>query len=85
MIAKFISSKSGITKNKMNCTHIFLVVLLNQPSEYKPLPVEIYEDYADGVRIIDEMILLGKFEKIDLSKETYIGAVVTNGNKFLET
>jgi hypothetical protein len=63
----------------------FFSRFIKSTSEYKPLPVEIYEDYADGVRIIDEMLLLGKFERIDLSKKNYIGVVVADKNKFAET
>lgn len=48
---------------------------------YKPLPVEIYEDYADGVRINEKMISLGKFERIDSNVVNHFGIVVTDREK----
>ena len=32
----------------------FFTKYIKSTSDYKPLPVEIYEDYADGVRINEE-------------------------------
>ncbi|MDO6432560.1 hypothetical protein Q4E93_18285 [Flavitalea sp. BT771] len=31
---------------------------------YSPLPVELYEEYGDGTRILEGMIKLGKFERV---------------------
>jgi hypothetical protein len=49
--------------------------------KYKPLPVEIYEDYADGVRINEKMISLGKFERINSNVENHYGIVVADRQK----
>lgn len=48
---------------------------------YFPLPVEIYEDYADGVRINEKMISLGKFERISSNVGNHYGVVVTDREK----
>ncbi len=45
----------------------FFTQFIKSTGCYKPLPVEIYEDYADGVQIIEHMLFLGKFEKINLN------------------
>ncbi|MCG2617489.1 hypothetical protein LZZ85_24535 [Terrimonas sp. NA20] len=45
---------------------------------YRPLPVEIFEDYADGVRINEKMISLGKFERISYYNGSYHGIVVAD-------
>lgn len=48
---------------------------------YKPLPVDIFEDYADGVRITERMISLGKFERISSNVGNHYGVVVTDRRK----
>lgn len=48
---------------------------------YKPLPVEIYENYADGVRINEKMISLGKFERINSNVGNHFGIVVADREK----
>jgi hypothetical protein len=58
----------------------FFSGFIKSTPQYKPLPVQIYEDYADGVRIIEQMISLGRFERIH-SKESHTGVVVTNRDK----
>ena len=60
--------------------YFFTKYIKSTPS-YKPLPVDIYEDYADGVRIIEKMISLGKFERIDSNIGNHYGIVVTDREK----
>ncbi len=48
---------------------------------YNPLPVEIFEDYADGVRINEKMISLGKFERISSNIRHHYGIVVADRQK----
>jgi hypothetical protein len=48
---------------------------------YKPLPVEIYEDYHDGVRILEKMEELGKFEKINSNIKNHYGVAATDREK----
>ena len=59
----------------------FFTRFIKSTSKYIPLPVEIYEDYADGVRIIEKMIALGKFEKIISNIGNHYGIVVTDREK----
>lgn len=49
--------------------------------KYKPLPIEIYEDYADGLKINETMISLGKFEKINSNVGNHYGTVVSDRQK----
>ncbi|MGC4103778.1 DUF6896 domain-containing protein [Ferruginibacter sp.] len=51
--------------------------------EYHPLPVDIYESFADGARIIEKMVSLGKFEKITGAMNNYFGTFVTDKNKLI--
>lgn len=60
----------------------FFSRFIKSTPEYKPLPIEIYEDYADGVRILDRMLELGKFERIYSNTGNDIGIVVTDREKF---
>jgi len=60
--------------------YFFTKYIKSTPS-YKPLPVDIYEDYADGVRINEKMISLGKFERIDSNIGNHYGIVVTDREK----
>lgn len=46
--------------------------------KYKPLPIDIFENFADGSRIIDKMLLLGKFEKISPNMDNCYATVVTD-------
>jgi len=56
----------------------FFSLFINSTPEYQPLPVAIYEDYADGSRIIEKMLSLGKFEKIRSNMEQEFGIVVAD-------
>jgi hypothetical protein len=43
----------------------FFVEYIKTTKKYRPLPVEFYEDFWDGDRILEKMLQLGKFERID--------------------
>lgn len=59
----------------------FFSKFIKSTSKYKPLPVAIFEDYADGVRINEKMISLGKFERISSNVGNHYGTVVTDRQK----
>ena len=59
----------------------FFTKYIKSTPNYKPLPVEIYEDYADGIRINEKMISLGKFERISSNVGNHFGIVVTDREK----
>lgn len=59
----------------------FFTSFIQSTPEYLPLPVAIFEDYADGVRIIEKMLTLGKFEKIHSNVGGHSGIVVTDRKK----
>jgi hypothetical protein len=59
----------------------FFSQFINSTKEYHPLPVAIYEDYADGERILKKMIWLGKFETINSNLSGHEGIVVTDRDK----
>lgn len=42
----------------------FFVRFIKSTESYKPLPIDIYEDYAEGCLILEKMVQLGKFEKM---------------------
>jgi hypothetical protein len=48
---------------------------------YYPLPIKIIDDYADGKRIIDKMVSLGKFERIESNIGNHYGIVVVDRQK----
>jgi hypothetical protein len=57
--------------------YFFANFILTTPA-YQPLPVPIFEKFADGVRIIDKMVSLGKFEPILLPDGRSGGMVVVD-------
>ena len=59
----------------------FFSIFIKSTQKYKPLPVNIFEDYADGLRINEKMISLGKFEKISSNVGNHFGTVVTDRKK----
>ena len=59
----------------------FFPSFIKSTPKYQPLPVAIYEDYSDGVRINEKMLSLGKFEKIRSNIEHIFGIVVTDREK----
>jgi hypothetical protein len=56
----------------------FFSKFIKSTPQYKPLPIDIYEDYADGIRINEKMISLGKFERINSNVRNHYGIVVTD-------
>jgi hypothetical protein len=59
----------------------FFSKFIKSTSNYRPLPVDIFEDYADGVRIIERMVSLGKFERIRSNVGNHYGVVVADRAK----
>ena len=59
----------------------FFSGFIKSTQKYKPLPVEIFESYADGERIIGKMLSLGLFEKIGSNITNHFGIVVTDREK----
>jgi len=43
----------------------FFTRFIKSTPHYKPLPVPLYEDHGDGFRIIEKMLSLGRFERVD--------------------
>ena len=56
----------------------FFTGFIKSTHAYQPLPVAIYEDYADGARIIEKMLALGKFERVNSNVGSHSGVVVTD-------
>ncbi|MEA5256784.1 hypothetical protein VB264_03240 [Arcicella aquatica] len=59
----------------------FFTSYIKSTPQYNPLPVEIFEDYADGVVINEKMISLGKFERISSNVGNHNGIVVADRQK----
>ena len=59
----------------------FFSKYIKSTQKYKPLPVEIFEDYSDGVRINERMLSLGKFERISSNVGNHYGIVVADRQK----
>jgi hypothetical protein len=59
----------------------FFSKFIKSTPNYRPLPVDIFEDYGDGVRINERMISLGKFERISSNIGNHYGIVVTDRQK----
>ncbi len=59
----------------------FFSKFIKSTPKYEPLPVNIFEDYADGVRINERMLTLGKFERISSNVGNHFGIVVTDRQK----
>ena len=59
----------------------FFTRYIKSTPKYNPLPVDIFEDYADGVRINEKMISLGKFERISSNIGNHYGVVVADRQK----
>ncbi|NHN26117.1 hypothetical protein FIA58_010555 [Flavobacterium jejuense] len=56
----------------------FFTQYIKSSSAYSPLPVEINNFYEDGVTIIEKMLSLGKYEKINSNWPNHYGIVVKN-------
>lgn len=69
---RFENSKTGQTIEVYLITQLefgildpyFFVDFIKTTESYHPLPIEIYEDYWDGQRILDKMLEIGQFERI---------------------
>lgn len=59
----------------------FFTNFIKSTPSYKPLPVKIYEDYADGKQINNKMLSLGKFERINSNFANHSGIVVKDREK----
>lgn len=59
----------------------FFSRFIKSTKEYLPLPVEIYCDYADGRRILEKMVEIGKFEYVNSNWPNEKGIVVTDREK----
>lgn len=59
----------------------FFTGFIKSTKEYQPLPTGIYCDYADGNRIMEKMVELGKFEYINSNWPNKNGIVVTDRKK----
>lgn len=59
----------------------FFSQFIKSTPKYRPLPIDIFEDYADGKKINEKMISLGKFERINSNIENHYGVVVTDRSK----
>jgi hypothetical protein len=56
----------------------FFTQYIKSTSRYFPLPVEINDNYKDGLTIIEKMLSIGKFEKINSNFKNHYGAVIKN-------
>lgn len=56
----------------------FFIDFVKSTKEYQPLPVKIYSDYAEGVRILEKMVDLGKFEYVNSNWHDDKGIVVAD-------
>lgn len=59
----------------------FFTRFIKSTKEYEPLPIGIYCDYADGNRILEKMVELGKFENINSNWPNEKGIVVADREK----
>lgn len=59
----------------------FFSKFIKSTPKYKPLPVEIFEEYADGVRINERMLSHGKFKRINSNVGNHYGIVVAERQK----
>ncbi|RLJ33548.1 hypothetical protein CLU97_3033 [Chryseobacterium sp. 7] len=59
----------------------FFSLYIKSTPEYQPLPVIIYENFADGKRILDVMLQLGLLERINSNLENHSGLVIKDRNK----
>ena len=59
----------------------FFSKFIKSTPKYKPLPVDIFEDYDDGARINEKMLSLGKFERISSNVGNHYEIVVADRQK----
>ena len=56
----------------------FFSDFIKSTPKFQPLPIQIYDDYWDGRRILEVMTNLGKFEKINSNLKGRKGIIVSN-------
>lgn len=59
----------------------FFMGYIKSTIQYQPLPIAIYNDYADGKKVIEKMVELGKFEIINSNIKNINGFVVKDRDK----
>ncbi|MEM9919242.1 MAG: hypothetical protein AAF990_14160, partial [Bacteroidota bacterium] len=59
----------------------FFSGFIQSTPKFQPLPVQIYDDYGDGKRILEVMLNLGKFEEINSNIKGRKGIIVANREK----
>lgn len=60
--------------------YFFMKFILSSPG-YRPLQIPLFDEYADGLRIIKKMTALGKFEEIPSNVPVHTGIAVTDREK----
>lgn len=60
--------------------YFFMKFILSSP-DYRPLPIPLFDEYADGLRIIKKMTALRKFEEILSNVPGHTGIAVTDREK----
>ena len=56
----------------------FFTRFIKSTPKFQPLPIQIYNEYADGRRILEVMLKLGKFEEVNSNIKSEKGIVVKN-------
>ncbi|MCU8651030.1 hypothetical protein OEZ66_39325, partial [Escherichia coli] len=56
----------------------FFCGFIKSTPDWQPLPVAIYDDYHDGSRIIQQLLALGKLEKIPSPIPQYTGVAAVD-------
>ncbi|WP_336704087.1 hypothetical protein [Chryseobacterium indologenes] len=59
----------------------FFSLYIKSTPDYKPLPVTIDEDFADGKRILDVMLQLDLLERINSNLENHFGLAIKDRDK----
>ena len=59
----------------------FFSKFINSTPKYQPFPITIYHEFADGMRILEKMVGLNKFEVINSNFQDQSGIVVTDRKK----
>ncbi len=56
----------------------FFIGFIKSTQSYNSLPVEVYDDYTEGLRILEKMVDIGKFEKLTKGSNFRQAIVVTD-------
>lgn len=59
----------------------FFSIYIKSTPQYQPLPINIYENFDDGHRILEVMLNLGLFENINSNLKNHTGIVVKDREK----